>query len=179
MVRKTFLNPGSEYGYSLVSTIVAVAIMALLAAGIMTVIFQIYNVSSATTNHMVAIREVQNAGRWITRDTQAARIIETTGDSDGFPLTIKWYDQSGNRYEVVYDISMDNQLIRQHYTNRSINPDPDSSKLIARYINPSTTSCNISQNDELIVNISAYVDTRLHAKTETRVYRVFPRQSLF
>ena len=95
------MNPGSNFsseeGYSLLGTLIALALMGIITAGIMMGIYQIYNVSSDRTNHILAIREVQNAGRWLTLDGQKAVTITPTQDSNGFPLTISWDDPDDNQ----------------------------------------------------------------------------------
>ena len=178
MFHKSMFNIRKEDGYSLISILIALAIMAIITTGIMTVIYQIYNVSSDRTTHMIAIREVQNAGRWFTIDGQKAVTIEPAQDPDGFPLTISWDDPADNQHEVVYTLSLDNKLQRQHYTNRTINPDPDATALIALNIDPSNTSCIVTENNELVANVTAVVNIDPVTYTETRTYRIFPRRSL-
>ena len=170
-------NIGNEKGYSLIGIIVALAIMSIITTGILMAINQIYDVNSDRTSHIIAIREVQNAGHWFTRDGQKAVTIEPTQDPDGFPLTISWDDPDDNQHEVVYTL-LDNELQRQHYTNRGVNPDPDVTTLVAQYIDLSNTSCNVTGNSELVANITAAVNIDRETYTETRTYRIFPRQSL-
>ncbi|MFC1902135.1 type II secretion system protein J [Chloroflexota bacterium] len=168
----------SEDGYSLIGILIALAIMAIITTGMMMVIEQIYNVNSDRTNHIVAIREVQNAGRWFTVDGQKAVTIEPAQDTDGFPLTISWDDQDDNQHEVVYTLLLDNTLERQHYTNRTMNPDPHTTTLVASHIDPSSTSCNVTENSELSAHVTAAVNIDSVTYTETRTYRIFPRGSL-
>ena len=178
MLPRNMLNIRTEHGYGLIGVLITVAILAIITNGIMMAIFQIYAVSSARTNHILAIRDVQSAGRWLTLDGQKAATINSTQDSDGFPLTINWNDPDDNQHEVVYTLLLDNKLQRQHYTNKSVNPDPDITTLVARYIDLSNTSCNVTGNSELIANITAAVNIDRETYTETRTYRIFPRQSL-
>jgi len=167
-----------ERGYSLAALVVALAVMAIIIVGIMMVIFQIHTVSENRTSHIVAIREVQNAGRRLTLDGQMAATIVPTADADGFPLTMTWSDAEDNEYEVVYDIVTGDRLERQHYTNKIVNPDPDATTLVALHIDPANTSCDVNENEELIVNITATVNDESASYTETRIYRIFPRQRL-
>ena len=178
MFPKSMFNIRNEDGYSLIGIVIALAIMAIITTGIMMAIDQIYNVSSDRTNHVIAIREVQNTGRWFTRDGQKAVTIEPAQDPDGFPLTISWDDPADNQHEVVYTLSLDNKLQRQHYTNRTINPDPDATTLVASYIDLSNTSCSVTENNELVTNVTAAVNIDRVTYTETRTYRIFPRGSL-
>ena len=178
MFLESKFNIRNEDGYSLIGIVIALAIMAIITTGIMMTIEQIYNVSSDRTNHVVAIRAVQNAGRWFTLDGQKAVTIEPAADPDGFPLTISWDDSYDNQHEVVYTLSLDNKLQRQHYTNRIINPDPDTTTLVASYIDLSNTSCSVTESNELVANVTAAVNIDHTSYTETRTYRIFPRRSL-
>ncbi|MFC1961872.1 type II secretion system protein J [Chloroflexota bacterium] len=172
------LKIGNEEGYSLIGVLIALAIMSTITTGIMMAIDQIYNVNSDRTSHIIAIREVQNAGHWFTHDGQKAITIEPTQDSDGFPLTMSWDDSDENQHEVVYILSLDNELQRQHYINRTINPHPDTTVSVASYIDPSKTSCDVTENNELVVSVTAAVNIDHVAYTEARTYRIFPRGSL-
>jgi type II secretory pathway pseudopilin PulG len=169
----------SEDGYSLIGIVIALAIITIITSGIMMAIHQIYNTSSDNTNHLVAIREVENAGRWFTLDGQKALIIEPEQDPDGFPLTISWDDTDDNQHEVVYTLSPDNKLQREHYINRTVNPNPDTTTLVASYIDLSNTSCSVTENNELIANVTAAVNIDGVTYTEARTYRIFPRRSLY
>ena len=179
MYPRSSLRIRGEDGYSLIGIVIALSIMTIVTSGIMMAIHQIYNVSSDRTNHLVAIREVQNAGRWFTLDGQKAVTVEPAQDQDGFPLTISWDDPDDNQYEVVYILTPDNKLQREHYTNRIVNPYPDTTTLVASYIDLSNTSCNFTENNELIANIVATVNIDSTAYTEARTYRIFPRGSLY
>jgi len=178
MFPRGMFNFRAEAGYSLVGIIVACAIIAGITNGAMMTIFQLNKVSSACTNHVLAVREVQTAGEWMTTDGRKATTIEITQDADGFPLTMSWSAPNDDQHEVVYTLSVGNGLKRQHYTNRTINPDPDTTILAARYVDPSSTSCNITENDELMVNITVVVDLDNTSYTEARTLRIFPRQNL-
>ncbi|MFC2122307.1 hypothetical protein ACFLRP_01315 [Bacteroidota bacterium] len=178
MFPRGIFNFKAEAGYSLVGIIVACAIIAGITNGVMIAIFQLNKISSASTNHVLAIREVQTAGEWMNTDGRQATTIELTPDADGFPLTMKWSAPNDDQHEVVYTLTVGNGLKRQHYTNRTINPNPDTTILAAQYVDPFSTSCNITENDELLVNITVAVDIDTTVYTEARTLRIFPRQSL-
>ncbi|MFC1964085.1 hypothetical protein ACFLV1_01750 [Chloroflexota bacterium] len=179
MLPRNVWNIKNEDGFSLIGFLITLAIMALITNGIMMAIFQIYDVSSNRTNQLLAIRDVQSAGRWLTLDARKAARIETTQDADGFPMTISWNASDGNEHDVVYTVLIDKTLQRQHYTNRTVNPNPDFTVLVARYLDPSQTLCSVTGDNELVTTITAAVDIDRVTYTETRTYRVFPRLSLY
>ena len=168
----------SEAGIGLTTLVVSLAVLAIIATGITMTIHQIFNISSSSTNHMVAIQQVQNAGRWLVKDGLKASSIELTQDADGFPLTISWSDTEDNEHEAVYTILVNDSLRRQYYINRTQNPNPLMTSSIIGSVNLSQTSCNISPSNELVASISVPYELGSETDAETRVYRVFPRQSL-
>ena len=178
MSPRSRLTTGNEGGYSLIGLLLAVALLAIITNGAVMTLYQIHDVGSTRADHLVAIREAQNAGHWITLDGQIAADIETTADEDGFPLTLSWSDQLGDEHEVVYTLLPDNRLQREHYTNRATNPEPDATTYVALFMDPTGTSCSIDDDGELLVDITAAVGGDGVTHTETRSYRVFPRGSL-
>lgn len=80
-----------QRGFTLIELLVALAITGAIAGGIVTAIFQIFTVNTQSNEHMLAIRQVQNAGDWISHDTQMAQSIDADpviigGGEDPHPL---------------------------------------------------------------------------------------------
>lgn len=62
----------------MVELLVAVAITGLIAGGIATTIYQVFGINTLSNNHMLAVRQVQNAGHFISHDAQMAQSIDDT-----------------------------------------------------------------------------------------------------
>ena len=163
-----------EAGITLISMAVAVAIMGIITAGIGTAVVLIQRSSAAATGHLVAARELQNAGQWMVSDARGASSIDLSGDADGFPLTIRWTGTDGHDYETDYIIDANNEIRRYHYTDKATNPDPDTVTLVAQHISPGETRCSLSSNDELVLTLTSLVGTGNAARSESREYRVLP-----
>jgi len=83
----------NEKGFTLIELLVVIAIVALIASGAATGVFQVVKGSERSNNHMVAVRQVQNAGYWISHDAQMAQDINTdddTGTAETEVLTLTW-----------------------------------------------------------------------------------------
>lgn len=131
----------NQKGFTVLELLIAFAITALVAGAATTTILQVFSGSAYTSNNMTAVRQVQTAGYWVSRDSQMALKVNTTGDS-GFPLTLTWTDwETGDVYDVIYDLSA-GKLQREHYTNNAL----DETGIMAQYIDtdPTETRCGFT-----------------------------------
>jgi prepilin-type N-terminal cleavage/methylation domain-containing protein len=131
-----------EKGFTLIELIIAIAITGLIGAGITTAIFQTFNVSSRTTNHMAAVREVQEAGYWVSLYAYTASDIEITGDS-GFPLTLLWVDfEMYEEHKIVFDL--DSSGIRgSYYVDGGFDSEKTGQIPVLEFIDPDGTKCKM------------------------------------
>ena len=183
-----------QKGFGLAELIVALAITGLITGGITMSIFQVFDINTRSNNHMTAVRQVQNAGYWISHDTQMAQSID---DNPTAPevLILDWvgweYECGGskdtciNTYEVryTYDAAseklwrLETITIAQYDSHGClVDPQPDAQYLttfIAEHITPIPTS---TMNDnKLIVTITALVGE----SEEVRTYEITPRPSTY
>jgi len=170
-LRKVIKN---QAGFTLIEFVMALTISAIISGTITATIFQVVTGSGRTNNHMIAIRQAQEAGFEISRDAQQARRVEPTTDPDGFPLVLTWTDWEGVSNTVNYKIE-GTELYRQH--NISGNP-PGEWGCIAQYINPdpAKTYCDFTDG-KLTFMVTVTVGSGLEAQNEARVYEVVPRPS--
>jgi len=163
----------SQKGFTLIELIIAIAITALIIGGITVSVFQLFQlfkVNASTSNRMLAVRQVQNAGHWVSRDVQMAQSVDAAG-AFGFPLTLTWAEYvSGDVHQVVYTlVEEDSELRRSH----SVNGGGPTETLVAQYIDTDNTRCEFT-GGKLILTVTATV-SGLHEATETRVYEASPR----
>jgi len=184
-----------QKGFGLAELIVALAITGLITGGITMSIFQVFDINTRSNNHMTAVRQVQNAGYWISHDAQMAQSIDTVDDittPEEEVLTLGWVgweyecgskDTCINTYEVryTYDAAseklwrLETITIAQYDSHGClVDPQPAPQNLttfIADYITPIPTS---TMNDnKLIVTITALVGE----SEEVRTYEITPRPS--
>jgi len=174
MFRRLGLINTNQRGFTMIEVIMALAVTAIITGGITMTIFQVFDGNTRSSNHMIAVRQVQNAGYWISHDTQMAQSVALTAGPDGFPLTLTWADwDSGDVHKVVYTLLADNKLQREHYTNLN----PDATTFVAEYIDPdpAKTNCYEDADGVLIFTVTATVGSGSQEESETRVYEVMPR----
>lgn len=71
------INKGQR-GFTLVELLVAVAISGLITSGLTMSIFQVFDSNARNSSEMTVVRQVQNAGHWVSRDTLMAQAVLPT-----------------------------------------------------------------------------------------------------
>ncbi len=174
MTRRRFrFSHSNQGGFTLIELIIAIAIAGIITAGITGAIMQILTINHRASNHMVAVRQVQQAGKEVSKDTLQAQSVNVTTPSQGFPLTLIWTEWGTNQtHKVIYDYESVvppgevTGLQRTHYVN---DVDPTETT-VAEYIDPYETSF-VAAGDAFIFTVTATVGTEI----ETRIYEVEPR----
>lgn len=155
-----------QRGFTLVGLLVALAITGLIAGGITTAISQVFIFNMRISAHMTAIKQVESAVHWISRDAQMASAITVAPGDTGFPLILTWtdYGEGGAPQTVTYTI--DSAELWRDFNGQTMR--------VAQYID-SATNCQLSPNeDRLTFTVTATVGI----KSETRVCEVMPRPQL-
>ena len=163
-----------QRGFSLVELVIVVALAGLVGVAITATAFQVFTFTTRISNQMTAIRQVQQAGFWISPDVMMAQNV-TPGGCANCLLTLNWTDGASNKHGVMYrlvDMSGGlRRLQREHYigTPLALN----STTTVAEYISyPAGTSCAWNSTArKLTFTVTATVGGR----NETRVYQVQPR----
>ncbi len=166
----------SQRGFTLIELLVALAITGLLASGLGMTIFQILSGNAQSSSQMTVVRQVQNAGYWISQDALMAQSVDTDDDI-GTPelelVTLTWteFGTDGDEHQVVYTLVSD-RLKREHYTNRAETLNPDATTFIAQYI--TLIQVTRGAGGKLTLEVTATV-TGYRSAEETRTYEIIPR----
>jgi prepilin-type N-terminal cleavage/methylation domain-containing protein len=134
-----------EKGFTLLEVIVVAAITGLITSGIATAIFQTFTLSTRTSNHMVAVREVQEAGYWVSLYSYMANDIEITGES-GFPIILRWIDfETNKKHRVVFSLEDEpgGGLRGSYYVDDVLDPLKTGQIPVFEYIKPDETNCKL------------------------------------
>jgi prepilin-type N-terminal cleavage/methylation domain-containing protein len=154
----------NQRGFTLVEVLIAIVIAGIIGSAVTMTIFQVYDSNARSNTHMKAVKEVENAIHYITRDAQMTQSINRTAP-DGFPLTLAWVEWDGTSRSVTYQIQ-DGQLQRIEASNTVV---------VAQYIDSGQTSCVIS-GKTLVFTITVTVSGSKPA-SETRTFTIRPRSA--
>jgi len=155
------LNRGQK-GLTIIELLIAIAITSVITGGIATIVYQIYTGSARSSNHMVAVRQVQEAGYWVSQYAYTSQNTTINGTS-GFPLTLKWIDFNENKYQKIEFIlnSSSGGLRGSYYVNDVLNSTRTDKLPVFQFINWNLTTCQVSGGSDfsLPVNGDKFVIT--------------------
>jgi hypothetical protein len=161
----------------MIELLVALAITALIMGGLTFIIFNIISNNAQNSGQMTVLRQVQNSGHWISRDTLMAHEVSVDPVSiTGFPLTLEWTqfaDEDPMVYRVIYYYVGD-ELTREYYEYEQGQPPVlVATTFIAEYLD----SVNVAFNGtNLVLSVSASLDG-FRPVSEDRTYEISPRPS--
>jgi prepilin-type N-terminal cleavage/methylation domain-containing protein len=153
----------SQKGFTLIEMLVVLVLIGIITGGITAAISQVLTINTRASNHMIAVRQVQQAGKEVSKDTLQAQNV--TYSENPFLLTLAWTDWDDVDNAVNYTIE-DNKLQRSHNI--------DGVRAIAQYIDPDQTSCSWN-NATLTFTVTATVGSGPYEAIETRIYEIEPR----
>jgi len=164
------LMQGNQRGFTLVEVMVGVVIMALVGLAAATAIIQVVN-AGRNSSHMSALRQVQTAGYWVSRDGLQAQGV-SIAEGTGFPLELTWQDWDDYEvHQVVYSLQdMPSGSLKKLWRQESINDVQVATTMVAQYIDGSATSCQWDGSQ-----ITFEVSATLEQQTESRTYEIKPR----
>jgi prepilin-type N-terminal cleavage/methylation domain-containing protein len=161
-----------QRGFTLIEMLVVVTLIGLISTGITASIIQVLDINTRASNHMVALRQVQQAGKEVSKDTLQARpdkILDTTLGG-GALLALNWTDWESQEHLVVYTVTEDGKLQRTYTIDGEAQA--TAPPVIAEYIDPDITKTFCDwDGDVLTFQVTATVG----GQSETRVYEIEPR----
>lgn len=172
-----------QRGITLVEMLVAIGVAGIIAVAIVGAIFQLVTVNTRTSDHMIAVRQVQQAGAQLAKDTYQAQNVTLAEagsqypEGSGFPLTLTWTDLAGHHNVVLYSVNGRDELEREHSVSDGDDPVSHTIGVAARHIDILPENTNLSRrlsDDHKIVLVFRVTATVGH-HSETRVYEVQPR----
>lgn len=183
----SLINKGQK-GFTLIELAIAMVIGGTIAASVTMTMFQIFDSSGRTSNHMTAVRQVHSAGYWVSRDVLMAQDVviaeESVDDPDGtrFPFTLTWSDWVNNEENTAVYSIVGGELQRSLSTTDSNGVTTTNTIVVAEFIDvteedgePRTKCSYDDANNQFILTVTATVGSGSAAQIEARTYEVTPR----
>jgi prepilin-type N-terminal cleavage/methylation domain-containing protein len=170
-MRKLYKGQG---GFTLIEILVVLALIGLITGGITAAISQVLTINTRSSNHMIAVRQVQQAGKEVSKDTLQAQPNKIDDNpSGGNFLVLNWTNSEGLENMVVYTID-DDKLKRSHTINGTAQTTAPA--VVAQYIDSAQTSCSWNNATSVLTfTVTATVGSGSYEAIETRVYEIEPR----
>ncbi len=168
------MKPG-EKGYSLIELLIAITIMALASGAAGAAIFQILRNTEHNNDYLTVVRQVENAGYWMSRDAQMARVVTATDNlTPPAFLSLSWSGWADNGTIIYYsanytfvDLTNGVGKLMRTYTSGGTSKQT----LIAQYIATNTSNTSF-ESPVLTVNLTAVFE----GIQETREYKIKRRR---
>ena len=98
----------SERGFTLIELLLVTAIVSILALASGAAVTQLFASTKRTNDHMTAVRQVQNAGFWISRDAMMSDNAAVDNQTPASFLVLTWtewgYDEDSTYHSVTYSL---------------------------------------------------------------------------
>ena len=173
----------NEHVFTIIETIVALAIMALIGGAASMTTFQVINTAEFNRSHMTAVSQVQNAGYWIGRDAYMADNVTTDNLSPPDFLILAWTERDYVNDDIYHSVTYFfeelsggiGKLKRNHWSSAGTSNEI----LVAEYIyyNPDDPD-NTSKASYLSPALTLQLTTLYGDVKETREYRINSRPNL-
>ena len=172
-----------ERGYTLIELAVALSVIVLISGAASIAIFQIMKGTSVNNTHMTAVRQVQNAGYWLSRDARMAQSVETDNLTPPNFIVFNWREWDEDDEEIFHtstyffeDLTDGvGKLKRTHWSSAGLN----NQTLIADHIyyDPDDTKAT-SQFSYQTPVLTMQLTSRVENAVETREYRITHRPNI-
>ena len=174
----------SERGFTLIELLIVLAIVALIAGAAGAATLQLFASTKRSNDHMTAVRQVQNAGFWISRDAMMADNTTFNNETPANFLVLTWTewsyeeDKDSIYHSVTYSIEDlpdgTRKLVRTHWSSAGA----DEQTLVAEYIyydseDPENHTDTEATYDSPVLTVQ--IAASIGEASETKEYQIWHR----
>jgi prepilin-type N-terminal cleavage/methylation domain-containing protein len=157
-----------QKGFTLIEMIAVIAIGGLILSAAAVTISQLFIINAQNTARMKAVKQVESAIHWVSRDVQTAQTVKT--DVPETLLTLTWVEWNNPENEVQVTYTLNNGDLRR---NHSVS----GQTIVAHHIESALVAPKPYTGSKLNFTITATLGG-LRSASETRVVEIIPRPSL-
>lgn len=160
----------SEKGFTLLELVVALSILSAIMGVMSASVITIMKTTQQNDEWNMNLREMQNAGHWISKDALMAQQVFI--DRPNVFVALTWSDWNNNNFNVEYYFDQNHQD-RLYRRLNSVSP----GILVAQYVDRAHTNCTWSAaNNTLTVNIRTSLNS--NSRFADGTYQIHPRPSV-
>lgn len=161
--RRSAAGTRSQAGMTLIELVVAMGVGSIILSAAGATLYQIWSNNMRNTAHMLAVKQVENALHFVTRDVQTAQTVQTNGLPSGEVLRLSWVGWDGLSRDTVYSWNSVSHVLTRTYSVDS------SSTVVAYSADPAPTFSMVDGQVEVSLTCTA------RGAQETRVVQIRPR----
>ncbi len=169
----------SQLGFTLVETMIAIVISALIVVGSIELLSHMVITSAQDRANTMSMLQVQYVGFWITEDVMQARPDQVSiGSAQGLPLTVCWTQWNGVEHRVVYSVEGDETwtLYRHEWYTPVGGSEIDNGMIaVGEYLDPAGTGCEWVTGGNVTAVLKLDVTANVDGKVAARTYEINPR----
>jgi prepilin-type N-terminal cleavage/methylation domain-containing protein len=156
-----------QKGFTLIEMLIVVAILGIIMVPMAMAVQMIYANFNIARDDSITLRQVENAGYWITNDIKRAKTVSTT--TGGVFLRLICYN-----WDDVNHVMVDTQQVDYTITNGELRRTIGTSTiLVAQYIVPANTT--IAKDATIITKYNLTVKASYQNRIESRQYQAAQR----
>lgn len=167
-----------ERGFTLIEMLIGITILFLVGGAGAMATYQLLKGTELSSTHMTAVRQVQNAGYWISHDTRMAQYVTAANLTLPNFLVLNWTNgDTQDEFEIVYTLDdVAGSTLKNMYRHQSLNGGANVTTFVAQFIDPDVakTSCQFSSG-RLTLTVTAIIGAGMTEQSETRTYKFVPR----
>lgn len=169
-----------QRGLTLIELMIAIALTGIVTAAITMVVSDVFSASARTSNQMIALRNVEAANYWLSRDVRQADPGRINLSPSGAQLVVlEWplFDEEDEVWRTtIVDYILDHttgDLRRLEYLKPDSSSDPElvAHTIVAQHIDSGTTLRWDDDTRVLVFEVTATV----RGQSVIRMYEIMPR----
>jgi type II secretory pathway component PulJ len=162
-----------QKGITLLEILVALGITAAVSPLLAGIISQTFAVNETTTNRETAVKQIESALYYLSRDVQMAQII--TAEDTGFPLSLTWTEWDNTRHDVTYEIISPADSSPYLQRDELINTIPQVARIVATNIDIPVGAASCEYDEGIVSGFLTVTVGTINSATETREFQIIPR----
>lgn len=162
-MKHRFGSVTNEKGFTFIEILVVMVVGCLVSLAVFLTLSTLITNQNRDMAHMTAVKQVENALYWVTKDTVQSQMVNVNG-ADYF-IDLRWTDLAGIAHEAKYTLDTANKLLKRNYDGAVIT--------IASNVDLAKTTCAFA-NGRLTIDLTADA-IGYPAANESREVNIYPR----